>query len=190
MSITQLVRELGSELDSVLEELDLAIVVVDVSGTIRWQNQAAVDLMGAKRGSHCMTVVAPDFLHQAQTSFTRKLLGVDRATNRMAVVVGPDGERTRIEGRSVALESDGQFVGMVGFARRIEDDLPVPRIRLTPREHETLRLLAVGLSTDEIAERLGVTRETTRNYVRRVLRALGVRSRLEAVVRGRELGLM
>jgi DNA-binding NarL/FixJ family response regulator len=35
-----------------------------------------------------------------------------------------------------------------------------------------------------------VTRETARNYIRRLLRALGVHSRLEAVVRGREAGLV
>jgi DNA-binding CsgD family transcriptional regulator len=63
-------------------------------------------------------------------------------------------------------------------------------IHLTPRQHETLRLLAQGLSTEEVASSLGVTRETARNYIRRLLRTLGVRSRLEAVVRGRELGLI
>jgi DNA-binding CsgD family transcriptional regulator len=61
---------------------------------------------------------------------------------------------------------------------------------LTPRQHETLRLLAQGLSTEEIAARLGVTHETARNDIRRLLRGLGVRSRLEAAVKGRELGLI
>jgi DNA-binding CsgD family transcriptional regulator len=189
MSLSEHLRALGAELDSSLERLDLAMLVVDRSGRILWQNPASVGLVGARQGSHFMTVVAPVFVHQAQTSFSRKLLGVDGATSRQLVVVGPDGERKRVESSAVTIESGGEVVGVFGIARPLADEQPPPRVRLTPREHETLSLLAAGLSTDEIAARLGVTRETARNYIRRVLRALDVRSRLEAVVRGRELGL-
>src|SRR5438477_427555 len=59
-----------------------------------------------------------------------------------------------------------------------------------PRLHETLRLLAEGSSTEAIATTLGVTRESARNYIRLLLRALGAHSRLEAVARGRELRLL
>jgi DNA-binding NarL/FixJ family response regulator len=61
---------------------------------------------------------------------------------------------------------------------------------LAPRLRQTLQLLASGSSTPEIAEALGVTTETARNYVRRLLQALGVHSRIEAVARGRETDLI
>lgn len=61
---------------------------------------------------------------------------------------------------------------------------------LAPRQLQTLRLLAAGRSTNELALELGVTRETARNYVRRLLKSLGVHSRIEAVARGRETGLL
>ena len=44
--------------------------------------------------------------------------------------------------------------------------------------------------TEAIASRLGVAVETARNHIRAVLRELGVHSRLEAVVAGRERGLL
>jgi DNA-binding CsgD family transcriptional regulator len=61
---------------------------------------------------------------------------------------------------------------------------------LTPRQAEVLRLLGEGLSTEAIADRLGIAVETSRNHIRAVLRGLNVHSRLEAVVAGRERGLL
>ncbi|OLF08050.1 DNA-binding response regulator [Actinophytocola xinjiangensis] len=61
---------------------------------------------------------------------------------------------------------------------------------LTAREQQTLVLLAAGASTDEIGERLGVTRNTVRNHVQRVLDKLDARSKLEAVVIARREGLL
>jgi DNA-binding NarL/FixJ family response regulator len=61
---------------------------------------------------------------------------------------------------------------------------------LTGRERETLHLLAEGASTEEIGDRLGVSRNTTRNHVQRVLEKLGARSKLEAVAVARREGLL
>jgi LuxR family maltose regulon positive regulatory protein len=51
-----------------------------------------------------------------------------------------------------------------------------------------LRLLEQGRSTKQIAAELHVSTETVRNHIRRLFRALGVHSRLEAVAAGRSLG--
>jgi two-component system, NarL family, nitrate/nitrite response regulator NarL len=51
---------------------------------------------------------------------------------------------------------------------------------LTKRERECLALLVDGLSSDAIAERLGVSITTVRTHVQAVLTKLGVHSRLEA----------
>jgi DNA-binding NarL/FixJ family response regulator len=66
----------------------------------------------------------------------------------------------------------------------------VPGAELTVRERETLDLLAEGATTDEIGLRLGVSRNTTRNHVQRVLEKLGARSKLEAVAVARREGLI
>ncbi len=61
---------------------------------------------------------------------------------------------------------------------------------LSARELEVLRLLAAGQSNRAIAERLVVTIGTVKRHVSNLMAKLGVTSRLAAVVRGRELGLV
>jgi DNA-binding NarL/FixJ family response regulator len=63
-------------------------------------------------------------------------------------------------------------------------------VPLTAREQQTLVLLAGGASTDEIGEQLGVTRNTVRNHVQRILDKLNARSKLEAVAIARREGLL
>jgi PAS domain S-box-containing protein len=54
--------------------------------------------------------------------------------------------------------------------------------RLTQREREVLKYLAMGHSTREIAQQLSISVNTVRNHVQRVLQKLNARSRLEAVI--------
>jgi LuxR family transcriptional regulator, regulator of acetate metabolism len=61
---------------------------------------------------------------------------------------------------------------------------------LTRRQVEILRLLGRGKTTDEIADELGLTRTTVRNYIASLLAALGVHTRLQAVLAARRTGLL
>jgi DNA-binding NarL/FixJ family response regulator len=63
-------------------------------------------------------------------------------------------------------------------------------VNLTRRQLEVLRLLAEGKSTAQIAAELGLSRTTVRNYVANLLTALGVHSRLQAVVAARKAGIL
>ena len=54
---------------------------------------------------------------------------------------------------------------------------------LSPRERETLNLLASGFVYKEIADKMGIGSETVRTYVKNICKKLHVRSRLEAVAR-------
>jgi DNA-binding NarL/FixJ family response regulator len=62
--------------------------------------------------------------------------------------------------------------------------------RLTPREYEVLDLLASGLSDREIAKRLVVSDETAHTYTKRLLQALDVHNRLQAVLKGMRCGMV
>ena len=56
-------------------------------------------------------------------------------------------------------------------------------IELSPREHEVLDGLAKGLVYKQIADKLGVSIHTVRNYIRRIYEKLHVCTRTEAVAK-------
>jgi LuxR family maltose regulon positive regulatory protein len=61
---------------------------------------------------------------------------------------------------------------------------------LSPRETEVLRLLTTHLSHAEMAEELVVSVNTVRSHVKNIYSKLDAHSRMEAVERARELGLL
>jgi DNA-binding NarL/FixJ family response regulator len=61
---------------------------------------------------------------------------------------------------------------------------------LTPREHEVFVEIARGHSNPEIATRLFLSEKTVTTHVGRILMKLGVRDRVQAVVRAYEAGVV
>ncbi|SNT62909.1 GAF domain-containing protein [Streptosporangium subroseum] len=61
---------------------------------------------------------------------------------------------------------------------------------LSPRELDVLACVAVGQTNADAAAELGLSMETVKSYLRSATRKLGSRSRLEAVVAARRLGLL
>jgi DNA-binding NarL/FixJ family response regulator len=75
---------------------------------------------------------------------------------------------------------------LLNSRREIEAQLE----RLTAREKEVLRLMAEGTSSRAIASRLGISYTTVRTHIRSLGSKLGVHSKLEAIVKARELALV
>jgi LuxR family maltose regulon positive regulatory protein len=86
------------------------------------------------------------------------------------------------------------FPGVVSAERR-SVDAPEQRLQpliepLSERELEVLRLLAAGLTYDEIAEKLVVSLNTVRFHVKSIYGKLGVDKRARAIQAAREAGLL
>jgi DNA-binding NarL/FixJ family response regulator len=63
-------------------------------------------------------------------------------------------------------------------------------VLLSRREQEVVRCVAEGLSNREIAQRLGLTEHTVKNYLFRIFDKLGVSKRVEVVLYAYSLGNM
>jgi DNA-binding NarL/FixJ family response regulator len=101
---------------------------------------------------------------------------------------------------AVRAAADGDVLLAPALARSVVADfLARPeRLRATPeqleeltaREREVMALVALGMSNEEIAERLVVTRATAKTHVSRALCKLHARDRAQLVVLAYEAGLV
>jgi len=192
-SLDEEVRNLDGSLGGAVDELDVPAFVIDTSGRLRWLNGAARDIAGNAVGRPFVTLVSRTDRLRARTVFTRKLLGTTTATRARLTLVAADGSLVPAEVSSAAIRDDGRVVGVFGLATVLEPSRreKVQRApQLTARQREVLRLLAAGKSTSEIAQELALSPETVRNHIRHLLRALGVHSRLQAVVKAVDLGVI
>ncbi len=159
---------------------------------INFHHEVAVDgieicrQITALPGEYMLLVLAPGSLL------------VEEALMLEAIEAGADGVLTREEvtlpdliaaledlhaGRSLL---DARQLREALGARRDADTLTDPPgaeyDRLTPREREVADLIAEGLSTSELAQRLTISERTVQCHINNILTKLGVHSRIEAVV--------
>lgn len=69
-----------------------------------------------------------------------------------------------------------------GFFDRVRNGETTPSHGLPPHQFSVLRLMASGFTNREIADRLFLTENTVKGYVQEILRRLGARNRLDAVM--------
>ena len=102
-------------------------------------------------------------------------------------------EAIRVVARGDALLAPGVTRRLLDrFARVLPDGAARPSDldELTEREFEVLRFVALALSNAEIASRLVLTEATVKTHVSSVLRKLGLRDRVQAVVFAYDVGLV
>ncbi len=186
---------LAADIVASLDIVPSPTALLDEQGTIRWQNKASIALRGRRVGKHFSDYVSPGDRQAARAVFERML--ADGDSEELAVqVLNAEGGYVGLQGRwSVVSVRDGSKVVVVLSLGDERDPQPVPSTpgpaaELTGRQLEVLRLLAAGRSTAEIAVDLQLSPTTVRNHVANLLAALGVHSRLQAVVAAREAGLL
>jgi PAS domain S-box-containing protein len=187
--------ELGGEITATLEDVRLPAALLDRNGVIRWQNRAAIATTGNVVGSHFSCVVAPHERPEAQEILTRIVCRGEPADFAIEVR-SPSGGYTLREVSAAPVRDGGSVVGMFGLGRP-SDEPARPRVRaetpaveLTQRQRDVLLRLADGKSTGEIASELGISQTTVRNHIAGLMAALGVHTRLQAVVAAGKLALL
>jgi DNA-binding CsgD family transcriptional regulator len=179
-------------------ELPTPAYYVDRYRRLRWLNLAGVELLGEKVGQLFCRVVAPEEVNAVRNHLARRMLG-DAARDFHLTLIDRTGGRVRTHLVSVPITVNGKIVGIFGLACAVPGPSHKSRRQSrgatgaqlpTPRQLEVLRLLAGGHETSEIAAKLGVAEHTARNHMRGLFRELGVHSRLQAVIRGLQLGLL
>jgi DNA-binding NarL/FixJ family response regulator len=102
-------------------------------------------------------------------------------------------EAVRRTARGELLIPVGLFAKAIARQKRVSSEA-AERLKLveqfTPRELEILHLLADGVDTETIAQRLGIATHTVEWHVRHVIEKLDVHSKLQAVIAAARLGLI
>jgi DNA-binding CsgD family transcriptional regulator len=113
------------------------------------------------------------------------LLGTGLATARV-VILRPDHVRVAVRYGAFANVLSGVHIGAY-LAEPGQDTRALRPARarragqLTRREQESLRLVAMGMTTTAAAEQLGISPETVRTHVRNAMNKLGARTRAQAI---------
>ena len=117
---------------------------------------------------------------------------------RLLAALIPDSRFVQLESRNhILLEQEPAWSRFLAEIRAflgegVVEKVPQPPANifpeLTPQERLTLELIALGLDSQQIADRLVVTPKTVRNYTSRIYAKLGARNRGQAIVLAREAG--
>ncbi|PNW10453.1 DNA-binding response regulator [Microbacterium testaceum] len=91
---------------------------------------------------------------------------------------------------SVRAAAAGQSALAPAIAGRLLARLREPRVTLSAREIEVVRLVARGATNAEVAARLHITDATVKSHLAHVFSKLGVSSRTAAVSAARSLGIL
>jgi DNA-binding CsgD family transcriptional regulator len=185
-------RRIAPDLAPSISKLTVPAYILDRNATVRWLNAAAVARFGDLRGKRIGQIVDPADAALAKQEFAAKLLGTQETTEGTVTIRTTDGMRQSVEISSTQLLDRGSIVGVFGLANPADEPASAARDspQLTPRQLDVLRYLAAGHSTAAIAKKLGISIDTVRNHIRAIMERLEVHSRLEAVIRAHDLGLV
>lgn len=189
-----------------LQEVDMWLVdslvvpasLHDVDGRFVYVNEAAERASGKSNaqwlGRHFTDPLPPEARERVAAHF-RHAVESGEPTDFETVFIDASGRLRGVRAQHLPLRSGDAIVGVLILAFDVRRPPSEPiglelEPQLTPRQREILEMIASGLSTSEIAEKLTLSTETVRNHVRSVLGELNVHTRLQAIASARRLGLL
>ena len=183
-------------LTALLDALPEAVLMYDGAGALVHANPRAAELFGTPGSSGPGANVRTEAQRLAWTmaAAAQRSIGETKADGQRMTEANREvrahGRLYRLRGMLTSGWMPGGEAGvLVTAAFELVNPLTDIELRsrygLSAREIEVARLVASGLSNNEVADKLGVSYFTARNHVERVLAKLGVgnRSRVGAVLR-------
>lgn len=172
-----------------METAPVALVAADDDRRIlrvnqRWSNLTGYDA-DAAAGLRIDDLLAPESRPGIEMRWG-DLIGTGLATARI-VMLRPDHLRVSVRYGAFANVLPGVHVAacLAEPGQDARNTMRPPRARragqLTRREQESLRLVAMGMTTTAAADQLGISPETVRTHVRNAMNKLGARTRAQAI---------
>lgn len=180
------------------------------SAAVRFEELAALAGSSRRMTEQIEAAVFAAVAHHVSRSPARALACIERALE----LAGPEGyirpfliagksvatlvRRALVPGRRMehaedvlsALIAQSRLGGLPVPSAAAPGGAAPPREPLTRRERQILRLLAAGLSSNEVAEEVVISVNTARSYIKAIYRKLGVHGREEAIARAQALELL
>ena len=147
------------------------------------------DLRAVHREARVLVVTTSEDRHEHAVAFAAGASGVLSKTCRAAEII--TAIRKLCAGDTLLSPREA-----VELFRLVDEQREAERVthrllaQLTPRERELLQLLAEGLDDATMAQRLGISPKTVRNYMVHILDKFNVDSRLQALVLAAHYGLV
>jgi DNA-binding NarL/FixJ family response regulator len=203
-------RELIREVCDASSSLEISVEVTDADQALSWWERpdSAPDLVVLD-----LSLPGADGLELARKLVSEApgsaVLGVEEAADDRLVLeclrAGVSGlvERAagavRLSEALLALATGGSAyepgqeraaLRQLGRLARQARDVADTASLITPREREVLGLISEGLSTRQVASRLNLSPKTVETHIAKLYRKLGARTRVQALSRAVQLGLI
>jgi DNA-binding NarL/FixJ family response regulator len=178
----------GSEAVRLAHELDPDVVLMDVRMPSLDGIEATRQIIGGREAAPRVLVLTTfdldEYVYEALRAGASGFLLKDAPEEQLV-----SGIRIVAEGGSLFAPAVTRRL-IERFAGAAPPQPPAALAELTPRELEVLRLLARGLSNEEIARELVVSEHTAKTHVAHILNKLDLRDRVQAVVLAYESGIV
>jgi PAS domain S-box-containing protein len=172
----------------VFERTANPVALLDEQRRIVDLNEPAAELLGGTRegliGRSLRDSVKPSELERSDAEWEEFLRTGEYSGTRD--LVRPDGSEVAVDFAARLGNIDGERIAIfVAMARGEPETPPIAGgeggMALTDREREVVTLIAMGLDTGDIAERLHISPETVRTHVRNAMGKLDVHTRAQLV---------